>query len=77
MSTAAAPKQHKAKDAWAELNKTRPPPGHAHVRWNNVCILLFYCQVPPIGCLGVVCVVKVADGYKNSRFTAVTIFDGG
>ena len=31
MSTAAAaPKQHKAKDAWAELNKTRPPPGHDH-----------------------------------------------
>eukprot|EP00585_Thalassiosira_rotula_P004041 CAMPEP_0196139624 /NCGR_PEP_ID=MMETSP0910-20130528/6834_1 /TAXON_ID=49265 /ORGANISM="Thalassiosira rotula, Strain GSO102" /LENGTH=90 /DNA_ID=CAMNT_0041400373 /DNA_START=56 /DNA_END=328 /DNA_ORIENTATION=+ len=30
MSTAAAPKQHKAKDMWATLEKTRPPPGHPH-----------------------------------------------
>mmetsp|Transcript_5015 Transcript_5015/g.8981 ORF Transcript_5015/g.8981 Transcript_5015/m.8981 type:complete len:92 (+) Transcript_5015:76-351(+) len=29
MSTA-APKTHKAKDAWVELQKTRPPPGHEH-----------------------------------------------
>ena len=31
MSAVAAPKMHKAKDAWAELQKTRPPPGHPHV----------------------------------------------
>ena len=31
MSTVAAPKMHKAKDAWSELQKTRPPPGHPHV----------------------------------------------
>ena len=31
MSTTVAPKMHKAKDAWGELKKTRPPPGHDHV----------------------------------------------
>ncbi|EJK66645.1 hypothetical protein THAOC_12422 [Thalassiosira oceanica] len=31
MSTVAAPKMHKAKDAWSELQKTRPPPGHPHL----------------------------------------------
>ncbi|KAL3809923.1 hypothetical protein ACHAXA_005337 [Cyclostephanos tholiformis] len=30
MSTAAAPKFHKYKDAAPELMKTRPPPGHDH-----------------------------------------------
>jgi len=36
MSTTAAPKLHKAKDAWGELKKTRPPPGHDHVSINNI-----------------------------------------
>ena len=33
-STAAAPKQHKAKEVWAELEKTRAPKDHddLHVR---------------------------------------------
>lgn len=31
MSNAAAPRLHKAKDAWKELKSTRPPEGHPHV----------------------------------------------
>ena len=50
MSTTAAPKLHKAKDAWGELKKTRPPPGHDHVsiKYNNFIIIIS----PPIGCCG-------------------------
>ena len=40
MSTTAAPKMHKAKDAWVELKKTRPPPGHDHVSTKS--IFLFF-----------------------------------
>ncbi|KAL7454774.1 hypothetical protein ACHAWC_006375 [Mediolabrus comicus] len=36
MSTTAAPKMHKAKDAWVELKKTRPPPGHDHVSTKSI-----------------------------------------
>jgi len=43
MSTA-APKTHKAKDAWVELQKTRPPPGHEHVRRENVRPIIFRVQ---------------------------------
>ena len=31
MSDAAGPKMHKAKDAWKQLESTRPPEGHPHV----------------------------------------------
>ena len=31
MSDAAGPKLHKAKDAWKQLETTRPPEGHPHV----------------------------------------------
>lgn len=44
MSTTAAPKMHKAKDAWVELKKTRPPPGHDHVSTKS--IFLFFFQLP-------------------------------
>ena len=37
MSTAAAPKIHKYKDAGPELMKTRPPPGHEHVSREHCC----------------------------------------
>lgn len=37
---------HKAKDAWVELKKTRPPPGHDHVSTKN---LFFFFFQPPIG----------------------------
>ncbi|KAL9191225.1 hypothetical protein ACHAXT_000931 [Thalassiosira profunda] len=49
MSTAAAPKMHKAKDAWGKL--PRPPPGHDHA--------VFEPPYNPIvvtcGVIGVVC----------------------
>lgn len=44
MSTTAAPKMHKAKDAWVELKKTRPPPGHDHVSTKLLLLFFFNCR---------------------------------
>lgn len=55
MSTTAAPKMHKAKDAWVELKKTRPPPGHDHVSTKS--IFLFFSTADRL---------RVARG-KNGR----------
>ena len=40
-STPAAPRMHKAKDAWKDIAATRPHEGHPHVSCNNcqrVCL---------------------------------------
>jgi hypothetical protein len=46
MSTTAAPKMHKAKDAWVELKKTRPPPGHDHVSTKSIFLFFFQLKLP-------------------------------
>lgn len=42
MSTAAAPKIHKFRDMQGELAKTRPPPGHDHVRREIILVNMFF-----------------------------------
>jgi hypothetical protein len=46
-STAAAPKQHKIKDAWVELEKTRAPKDHddLHVCYWNTDIAQFLYSI--------------------------------
>ncbi len=36
MSESAGPRMHKAKDAWKEIQATRPPEGHPHVSTNEL-----------------------------------------
>jgi len=59
MSTATAPKIHKAKNVWSEFQKTRPPPGHEHTVFE-----------PPYSTpvVGVAVVTVISAGYGMMYF---------